>query len=251
MFEETALINKKYYRFLEFAADSVICVFSNRHFENMSLSYGDTKGSLKNRKNFLQEVGIDYWDLVCAKQVHASRIKYVEEADKGRGSLSYEDSLPDTDAFVTDRKRVPLAILTADCLSVFLYDPKTPAIGLVHAGWRSSKEEIAAKAIQSMKEVFGTSAQDLHVGFGPAIRKCCYEVGDEFSGLFPYGLIQREGSHYLDLPGINKRQILNSGVREENIFDSGVCNFCKNEDFFSFRKERESCGRIMSVAMLV
>ena len=250
MLENSAVINKKYHQFFDFAHDNVICVFSSRYFENMSLFYGNTKDSLNNRRNFLQELGIDYQDLVCAKQVHGNRIKYVKEIDKGRGALVYDDSFPDTDAFITDRRRLPLAIFTADCLSIFLYDPKTPAIGLIHAGWRSSKGEIAAKTIQSMKEIFGTSMQDLHVGFGPAIRKCCYEVRDEFIGLFPYGLIQREGLYYLDLLGINKRQILNSGVKEKNIFDFGFCNFCRNEDFFSFRKERESCGRIISVAML-
>ena len=246
--EATTVVNKKYYQ--PFIQAGVACVFSSRHLENMSLFYGDTKNSLDNRNNFLRGLGIDYRHLVCARQVHGSRIKYVKEEDLGRGSLASADSIPDSDAFITDKKNLPLAIFTADCLSVFLYDPKVKAIGLIHAGWRSTKDAITEKTIQAMRKTFGTHPQDLYAGFGPSIRSCCYEVGSEFSNLFTHGLIRRENSYYLDLTGINREQLLNSGVKDEFIFDPGICTSCRNEDFFSFRNEGASCGRIMSVAIL-
>jgi copper oxidase (laccase) domain-containing protein len=102
-----------------------------------------------------------------------------------------------------------------------------------------------------MQKEFNTHTEGLYVGLGPAIRSCCYEVGKEFINLFSYGLMERDGSYYLDLVGINKKQALSLGVKEENIFDSGICTSCRNEDFFSFRKEGKSCGRIMSVIMLI
>lgn len=216
----------------------------------MSLIYGDTRDSLDNRRDFLKELGIDYRDLICAKQVHGDRISCVTIEDKGKGALSYVCAIDDTDALITKERDLPLAIFTADCLSVFVYDPLNQAVGLVHAGWRSTKEHILVKTIGLMQELFNTKTSDLHVGFGPAIRECCYAVGEDFNDFFPLDVTERDRHFYLDLPLANKRQILELGVKEANIFDSGTCTFCQNNEFFSYRKEGNSCGRMMSVIML-
>ena len=232
-----------------FKHPDLICAFSQRP-KNMSLAFGDTRYSLLNRKKFLASLGINHQDLVCAKQIHSSRVAYVCEKDKGRGALSYDSAIADTDALITDKKNIPLAIFTADCLSIFLYDSKTASIGLVHAGWQSTKENITTKTVKLMQNKFNTKPQDLDVGFGPAIRDCCYEVGREFQDFFSDGLKLRNNKSYLDLAGINKKELLDLGVRQENIFDSRACTLCQNNAFFSFRKEGESCGRMMSVMML-
>lgn len=234
----------------DFPNSNLICAFSHRQFKNMSLVHGKTKDSLKNRKDFLAGLGIDYRDLVCTKQIHKSNIRYVREADKGKGALSYDSAIADTDALITDKRNVPLAVFTADCLSIFLYDPITAAIGLIHAGWRSTKENITAKTLQLMKEKFNTLPRDLYVGFGPAIRQCCYEVGIEFKGFFSYDLMRKNNRYYLDLVALNKKQFLDLGVKANHISDSGVCTSCKSKDFFSYRKDGNPCGRMMSVIML-
>ncbi len=228
----------------------VIASFSRRQHNNMSLHYGDTQNALRNRINFLEPLGIDYRLLVCAKQVHSGSIRIVSQADKGSGALSYESAIADTDAFITDKSGLPLAIFTADCLSVFVYDPHAPAIGLVHAGWRSSKERILFKTIALMKERFNTDPRRICVAFGPAIRECCYEVGADFNDYFPGAVQQRGRAYYLDLIRVNKLQALEAGVQEALITDSGICTCCRNEDLFSYRKEGKSCGRMMSVVML-
>lgn len=227
-----------------------ISTFSPRLFQNMSLFYGNTRKSLTNRRNFLSTLGIDYRDLVCAKQIHSNYARYVKEGDRGKGALSYDSSIADTDALVTDKRNLPLAVFTADCLSIFLYDLTTPAIGLIHAGWRSAKENITANAIQLMQEKFNTKTLDLYVGFGPAIRDCCYEVSQDFNDFFPRDIIERNNRYYLDLVRINKRQVLDSGVKEDNILDSKICTCCRNREFFSYRKEGKTCGRTISVIML-
>lgn len=242
--------NKECYLFSNLKNPRVVYGFSRRADQNMSLFYGDTSRAIDNRNNFLEGLKIDYRNLVCAKQVHASGVRCVTEEYKGKGALSYEDSIADTDAFITDKENLPLAIFTADCLSIFLYDPLRPAIGLVHAGWRSTKENIAVKTIEFMKNEFNTNAAILYVGFGPAIRNCCYKVSIDFENFFRCGVIKRSAGYYLDLIEVNKKQILGCGVKAENISDSGICTYCRNEDFFSYRKEGKDCGRTMSVIML-
>lgn len=233
------------------AERNLVCAFSQRACGNMSLFYGDTKDSLNNRRDFLNNLGIDYRDLVCAQQIHGSNIKDIKEEDRGRGALSYTDAIASTDAFITDKKNLPLAIFTADCLSLFLFDPITPSVGLIHAGWRSTKEAITTQAIQLMKEKFSTPAEDLRVGFGPAIRNCCCQVGEEFNNFSPEDIVKRNGYYYLDLIQINKKQALELGVKDKNIIDCRICTSCQNKEFFSYRREGDICSRMMSVIMLL
>jgi YfiH family protein len=250
MSEQTIIDKREYCLFEGFSNLNLVCAFSTRHANNLSLEYGDTTLSLNNRKDFLGNLGIDCRRLVCAKQVHGDRVRLIKESDAGLGALAYDSALEDTDAFVTKDKNVPLAIFTADCLSVFLYDSKVHAIGLVHAGWRGSKEKIIYKAIDLMNYKFNTNPSDLYVGFGPSIRDCCLLVGRELNEFFPQDMIPRDNHYFLDLITFNKRQLLDLGVKNTNIFDSGICTSCRNDTFYSYRKEGSHCGRIMSVIML-
>lgn len=250
MLKASALKNNIYFPFAKLAAPNLTCAISPRSFQNMSYTYADTKDSLDNRRDFLQNLGVDYRSLVCAKQVHGSSIQYVGENQRGKGALSEENSIPDTDALVTDTKNLPLAIFTADCLPVFLYDPLTPAVALVHAGWKGTRDNITARAVQLMQEKFGSKVSGLYIGLGPAIRNCCYEVGEDFKNYFSEGLIRKGNRNYLDLIRLNKLQVLGLGACEDNIFDSRTCTSCRSADFFSFRKEGKDCGRMMSIIML-
>lgn len=251
MLQEASLKDRKSHRFVNLSGPNLICAFSTRISNNMSLFYGDTANVLKSRRDFLKELGVDYHNLVCAKQVHGNIASYINEADSGKGALSYESSIPHTDSLVTDKNNLPLAIFTADCLPVFLYDARNHGIALVHAGWRSSKENILAETIKVMREKFNTEMHGLCAGFGPSIRSCCYEVGQEFADIFAVEYLAKKESHYyLDLAGINKKQLLDLGAKEENIFDSGICTACHSEEFFSFRKDGPGTGRMMSVMML-
>lgn len=233
----------------KFNISSVISAFSYRQDGNMSLSFGDTRDSLANRKKFLAGLGIDHQSLITAKQVHGNNVKYVVGKDKGMGALDYEGSVTDTDGFITDQVGVPIAILTADCLSVFIYDPARPAIAILHAGWRSTEKNIAQEGIRAMQNKFASQPKDLLVGFGPSIRSCCFEVAKDFKSNFAFGLIKRDGRVFMDIALINQRQLMDCGVSQENIFDPALCTF-SDDNFFSFRKEDKAAGRLISVIML-
>jgi len=223
---------------------------SSRKPDNMSLNYGLIKEALDNRRRFLDGLNIDFRRLVCAKQTHSANIRVATEKDAGSGALSYEKAIADTDAFITRCSNLPLAVFTADCLPVFLYDPLKRSIGIVHAGWKGTHQEIASKAVALMAKEFGSAPEDILAGLGPSIRQCSYEVGGEFRDYFTYGLKEAGGKYFLDLAGINKKQLSDSGLRQENISDPGQCTFCKSSEFFSFRREAAACGRMMSVIMI-
>lgn len=215
----------------------------------MSLSFGDTAGALENRAKFLSSLGVNYRDLVCAKQVHGRDVLLAGEADRGKGALDYASSVESRDGFITAEKGLPVAVLTADCLPVFICDPLREAVGILHAGWRSTEQNICARGIELMRESFGSKAGDIVAGFGPCIRACCFEVEKGFKSNFSFGLSARGGKVFMDIALVNRRQLMECGVREENIFDSGVCTY-SDEGYFSFRKEAQDAGRFISVVML-
>lgn len=195
------------------------------------------------REGFLSKAGVNYRDLVCAEQVHAGEAGCVSRADRGK-------LIAGADALVTAEKGLPLVVFTADCLSVFLYDAGSCAVALAHAGWRSSSRKITTRTVELMREEFGTLPEGLCAGFGPAIRSCCFEVGEEFEELFPGYLSLRNKARYLDLAQANKDELLESGVKEENIFDSQFCTKCSSGKFFSYRREKSGAGRMISLIML-
>ncbi|HDZ76986.1 MAG TPA: peptidoglycan editing factor PgeF [Candidatus Omnitrophica bacterium] len=227
------------YRFKIFKDSPLVVSFSDRSLD-MSSRHPDSKN---NRMGFLKTIDVDYSSMVSADQVHGVRVGFVSEVDKGKVISS-------TDSLVTNLRNIALAVFTADCLPVFIYDKKNNAIGLAHAGWRGTKDRVVVKTIELMRQRFGTQMQDLICAFGPSIGACCYEVGTEVARYFKKGLTLRNGNLYLDLAGINARQLCDLGLAKEQIENVRICTACLINEFFSYRREKDNSGRMMSVMML-
>lgn len=159
--------------------------------------------------------------------------------------------LPRTDGIITDREDVLLTTVHADCLPVWFYDAEHGAIGLVHAGWRGTLAGIAPKAVKLMQDTYGSDPAQIKAAIGPGISLCCFETGAEvieafrreweFADRFAEPAVQRpggaEGKYYIDLKGINVEELLQAGIRRENIEVSEYCTCCMTENFASYRRE--------------
>ena len=186
---------------------------------------------------------------VVANQTHSDNIKLITQKET-RGWESLSDAIEDCDALVTDLKGVVLNVLTADCVPVLLYDAKKEVVAAIHAGWKGTKEHIVSKTVQKMQKAYGCDPKDIVAGIAPSIGRCCYEVGKEVAEEFfdiPEGFTPKGEKYMLDLPFINKQQLLESGVQEEHIEMSHTCTACDVERFFSYRKEQGCSGRFMSM----
>lgn len=188
--------------------------------------------------------GVDIPQVFWRKQIHGDDVLVA------LGGAGASKGLPDADAYITNEKNLPIAIRTADCVPVFIFDPLRRVIGLVHAGWRGTYKAIAVKTVQRMQEKYASQPSDLKIVLGPSIRECCYQVGEEFRDYFPAHVKDRGGYLYADVTGANRDQLLQAGVRQENIFDSGACTCC-HKDYFSFRRDGVKAGRMISLMMLV
>ena len=145
------------------------------------------------------------------------------------------------DALLTRSPGVLLSVRTADCYPILLADTRDRAAAAVHAGWRGTAGGIVVRTIARMRAQFGTSPADIVAAIGPGIGMCCYEVGAEVAQLF--GL---EGAGHIDLAAANRRQLIDAGVPEPHIDVFGGCTFCDAAHFYSFRREREQAGRMIS-----
>ncbi|MGH7197169.1 MAG: peptidoglycan editing factor PgeF [Candidatus Omnitrophota bacterium] len=174
-------------------------------------------------------------------QVHADGIAVL--VDKSAYAEDRFYHFPGADALLTNVPGLALLVLTADCLPVFLRAGSW--IGLVHAGWRGTQKEISKKAFRLLVERSGAKPADVHIAFGPRIGKDRYEVGEEFSGHFR-SVRRRGGKLTFDLGAENKLQLLAAGASSANIVDHEICTVDENENFYSFRREKDAAGRMIS-----
>jgi len=203
----------------------------------------DSPLSETQRAYLKKESGLDIPQVFWRKQIHGDDVLLA------RNGVKSSQDCPDADAYITNEKKLPIAIRTADCVPVFIFDPVRRVIGLAHAGWKGTYKAIAAKTVQKMQEKFSCQPSDLKIILGPSIRQCCYQVGEEFRDYFPAHVHDRGGHLYADVTGANRDQLLKVGVRPENIQDSEICTCC-DKNYFSFRRDGAKAGRMISLMML-
>ena len=224
-------------------------------FDSLNLALhvnDDEKNVIINRKMFAAALDLKFEDIVTPNQVHGDKILCVNESHRGRGSLSYDDSIKETDALITNTPNLPLLLCFADCVPVMFVDVDNCAVGIAHAGWKGTMKKIAAKTLMKMTKEFGTDPAKCLAGIAPSIGSCCYDVGEDvqtacaeaFSNHVDELLIKRDGKTFVDLWQANKIQLMEVGMNEDNIDVSRECTCCKHSWYFSYRAAKGQTGRI-------
>lgn len=216
---------------------------------NFSVREGDTPENVKENCTILSSAfGIPYGKFFTLRQVHGSSILVLHSPFSGNGELEH-------DAMAAREGGVALCIKTADCVPVLLADRNLKAIAAVHAGWRGTSLQIVSKAAAFLFENFGVSRGDLLAAIGPAIGPCCYEVDSVVFDAMAGDAVQffkqtgEQGKWKLDLPGVNRSQLLKMGIPPENISSSGLCTACRTDLFYSHRAEKQT-GRQLNFIMI-
>jgi polyphenol oxidase len=176
--------------------------------------------------------GLGDWPLFTAEQIHGNNIVVIGEvgsalrADRGRrGAASLPGrEFPECDGIITNQRGVALGIYVADCCAVYIVDPTTPAISLVHSGRKGTELGVVTNAIRQMIERFGSDPANMIVQLSPCIRPPHYEV---------------------DFASEIIRQCRALGV--QHIHDSGTCTACDLSRYYSYRAEKGKTGRMLAV----
>lgn len=195
----------------------------------------------------LRRLGADGMPLTTVRQVHSDRIRLL-----AAGESAWEpSSRPEADAMVSALAGRVLGVRTADCLPLLLVDRGRRAVAAIHAGWRGTHQQIAARAVEAMRAHFGSAPQDLEAAIGPGIKACCFEVGPEVAEQFDSSFVLAPGSAvpssgesreksrqkpHIDLVEANRRQLREQGIPERAVWASIHCTCCREADFFSYRR---------------
>ena len=235
---------------------------------NLGFTEWDSREAVeKNRRMFQSALGAGDSQLVPLRQFHSAVIRF------------FQTSPPQPckgDASLTNAAGLLLGVQTADCVPILLVDPKKRAVAAIHAGWRGTLARIALKSVGQMRMRFSSNPPDILAALGPAIGGCCYEVGTEivtkftsqfadaeewfdelrtgdepnplqWLNMMPPGHQPPPKNVRLDLRKANHAQLLAAGLTDKNIYASGLCTACHTDLLFSYRKEADRSGRLMSV----
>jgi polyphenol oxidase len=190
-----------------------------------------------NRKKVADALGITPEKLVMPSQVHKTRVVNVSSATR-------KDELMETDALITNEKGICIAVMSADCVPILLYDRKNHACAAVHSGWKGTVAKILKLTLQTMHDTFGTVGPHVVAGIGPSVSQQSYEVGSEvveavrssFKNSSDLLVALPENKAKLNLWDANKSQLIEFGVPETQIEVSDLCTVLNNNYFFSARK---------------
>lgn len=215
---------------------------------NLAFHVGDNPNDVeRNHELLAKELGYEKESLIHMTQIHSDLVHIVNKYD-------YFLTPRKCDALVTNHIDKPLMVMVADCSPILFYDDKQKVIAVAHAGRAGAFKNIVKNVLGAMDYGFESCIEDIYVSIGPSIGVCCYEVGKEiYDGAKEHGLEyafeMRDNSYYLDVNKILKKQLLDSGIKEENLEISNECTCCNNEKYFSYRADGVT-GRFAGVIKL-
>lgn len=242
---------------------------------NLGFTDWDTRSRVtENRAKFFRAIGADKMQVVALRQIHSDIVHRAHAASIGHATEALQG-----DALLTRDPGVLLVVQTADCVPILFADAKNRAIAAIHSGWRGTLARIAVKTLGRMKMEFGTEPEDVIAAIGPAIGRCCYEVGSEvardfdaqfrdarawFDGPFdalasgesdpnwlPWLTMKPPGHAppplrvHLDLIAANHALLTDAGVPSSQISVAGLCTACRPDLLFSYRREKTT-GRLIA-----
>ena len=216
-------------------------------------------GSKDNKKNIKRNLKIvknkickKAKEIFLIKQIHSNKFIFINERSK------ITNRSKKVDAIITDKKNFPIAILTADCIPILIYDDKRNMIAAIHAGWKGAFNGIIKNVLKFMFKK-GCASKNTTVAIGPCISKNSYEVLKDFKNKFikkdKKNIIFFKDSNkkiYFDLPNYVKTQVKLHKIK--NIDSLNKDTFIKKNNFFSARQsikfKHNDYGRNISIIMI-
>lgn len=192
-----------------------------------------------------ESILVDAAHIMIPRQTHSTNVCYVDFAGE----------VPDTDAVITDKAGLCIAVKTADCIPVLLYDSCRHLIAAVHAGWRGTVGRIVEKTLRQMQ----SRAGDVSAIIGPGISLESFEVGDEvyeqfLQAGFPMGrLAERfpstDGERWhINLKDANRWLLEQNGITRILVSDVDTLT---SPHFYSARRDTINTGRNINGIMIV
>jgi len=209
---------------------------------NLSLAVGDSAQAVeKNHQLMYQAVSVDPIHTSTCHLVHGVQVLMVTQANQ-QPMMGYADGL------ITTTPNIYLTMRFADCVPLLFVDPVQQVVGVAHAGWRGTMQQMATVMVETLVDL-GCQPKNIIAIIGPSIGPCCYEVGTEVietaQQTLPKAnqLFQRHQTNnaHFDLWLANRQQLEAANVG--TIISTNLCTACHTDKFFSHRAEQGHTGR--------
>ena len=148
---------------------------SKNIYKSLNCGLGSNDKRLNIKKNLeivRKKIGKRAKDIFLLQQVHSNKFVYINEKYKNKNK-------PKADAVITNQRNLPIAVLTADCSPILIYDKKMKIIAAIHAGWKGAYKGIINKVIKFMVTK-GCELKNITAVVGPSISLKNYEVKEDF-----------------------------------------------------------------------
>jgi len=229
--------------------------FSKGDYKSLNCGLGSDdkiENVLKNLETVSKKIGCKKELLITLNQKHTNEvICFNSEADI-KNKLT-------GDAIVSKVKNVGIGILTADCASIFFYDPINRIVGCSHAGWKGALNGIIKNTVEKFNEL-NSNNEDLIAVVGPCISKKNYKVKNDFFNKF----INKNKENEIFFEKINNenyifdlRSYINKEISDlniKNIENIDLDTFSESELFYSYRRsalnKEKDYGRCISVILM-
>lgn len=212
---------------------------------------------LEDRENLndsLKEAGFESVKTLFVNQIHSDKVVVIDSPQKIYG----EQNLPKADAIISNQTNINIAVITADCAPILLFDEKNKIIGAVHAGWKGAKLGIIKNAVFEMKNL---GAKNIKAVIGPMIQQKSYEVSQDFYDDFLLENKENEqfflkgkidGKYLFNLNSYVENKLIEEGIEE--IQNQKIDTYQEEEKYFSYRRATHQtlidCGRNVSAISL-
>ena len=220
---------------------------------NCGLGSKDKKNKVeKNLEIAKNKISKKSKNMFLLHQVHSNKIVFLDK------NFKFNNKRIKADAIITDQKKLPIAVLTADCVPILMHDNRRNMIAAIHAGWKGALKGIVNNVINFMLKK-GCNKKHIIAAIGPCIGSANYNVKEDFKKKF----LEKDKKNikffknkkniiYFDLPNYVKSQLKFNKIT--NIDMKNVDTFDKKNNFFSARQSLKSkhddYGRNISIIMI-
>lgn len=217
---------------------------SQDNFKSLNFKQGNLSEDKNIYNNYLK---LGLGDKVYkAKQNHTDNILVLNNENKNK-YLMWDKSQEEYDAYITNTPGINILVTTADCIPAILYDKVQNVVAVVHSGWKGTLNEIVPKTLNRMIKEFNTNPVDVIVTFGPSIKECCFTTEDitfvqQFQKISVDDTkyyVKKDKTYNINLEILIKLKLMKMGIQEKNIYSTGICTKCNEQDFYSYRASQD------------
>lgn len=239
--------------------------FRTARVNKQQLPENEFNKAIQDYKNLCNAINVDYKNIVKTNQEHTDNIAIAnKKINQDFPDINLEE-YSKTDGIVTNRPNLVLSTTNADCILLLFFDPVTKTIANTHSGWKGTLQRISVKTVEKMINEFNSKPEDIICCICPSIRKCHFEVNRDVKEMFEnefkdlninknIDIMEKQKDKEkwnIDTVLINRIILEKTGLKAENIIDSGLCSVCNKELIHSFRVEKEGYGLNTAIISLI